>query len=83
VVLGQPASRLFATLFAPGQHPRFVARLVQQNPTAGLQKLSVGLSPGYRARLKRLHHLSLLLKLAVATASGQHVTLSRRVTLTG
>jgi hypothetical protein len=81
-VLGRPAARLVATLLAPGQHPRFVARLVQHNLAAGSHKLSVGLSASYRGRLNHRHHLSVLLKLAVATASGQHVSLSRRLTLT-
>jgi hypothetical protein len=82
-MLGRPAARLFATLFAPGQRPRFVARLVQQNLAAGSHRFSLSLSAGYRARLKRRHPLSLLLKLTLATASGQHLAVSRPVTLTG
>jgi hypothetical protein len=82
-VLGQPGARLFATLFAPGQRPRFVARLMQQNLAVGSHRFSLPLSAGYRARLKRRHHLSLLLKLTVATSAGQHLAVSRRVTLTG
>jgi hypothetical protein len=83
VVLGRPVASLFATLFAPGQRPRFVGRLGEYNLAAGFHQLAIRLTPGYRTRLKRRHHLSLLLRLTVSTASGQHATLASQLRLKG
>ena len=81
VVLGQSQVRLNASLIA-GQH-RVVARLIRQGLGPGAHRLVLRLPRADRARLKRKHHLSLVLKLAVTSASGQRMSLSRHVTLSG
>jgi len=83
VVLGRPAASLSATLFARGQRPRFVGRLEERDLAAGSHQLAIRLTPRYRRRLKRRHHLSLLLRLTARTASGQRATLSSRISLSG
>lgn len=81
VVLGQSHVRLNASLVAG--HHTVVTRLVRQGLGPGAHALVLHLPHAYQTRLKRKHHLSLVLKLVATTASGQRTSLSRRVTLSG
>lgn len=81
VVLGQSHVRLNASLVAG--HHTVVARLARQGLGPGAHRLVLRLPHAYQMRLKRKHHLSLVLKLAATSASGQRDSLSRRVTLRG
>lgn len=81
VVLGQSHVRLTASLVAGGH--RVVTRLVRQGLGVGTHPLVLRLPHAYQTRLKRKHHLSLVLRLVATSASGQRTSLSRRVTLSG
>jgi hypothetical protein len=83
VVLAQAAARMTSTLFAVhrGRRDAFVASSTRHPVSARTYKVRIRLSASYRHTLKLRHHLSLVLKTTITTASGHRLAYTRRVTL--